>query len=88
MLLPRGKRREKLERWFAAGVERLSCLPWEKQNGLQWAQLPAKLRTSGQAMPIKDSLIAATVLVHGLIVATRNREDFQKSGIRVINPFV
>jgi len=39
-------------------------------------------------MPIKDSLIAATALVHGLIVATRNRDDFQKSGIRVINPFV
>ncbi len=88
LLLPRGKRRDKLERWFAAGVERLHCLPWERENGLRWAELLAKLRASGQAMPIKDSLIAATALVHGLVVATRNRDDFQKSGVRVINPFV
>jgi len=29
-------------------------------------------------MPIKDSLIAATALVHGLTVATRNRSDFER----------
>jgi predicted nucleic acid-binding protein len=39
-------------------------------------------------MPIKDSLIAATAIVHGLAVATRNRVDFAKAGVRVIDPFV
>jgi predicted nucleic acid-binding protein len=38
-------------------------------------------------MPIKDSLIAATALVHGLTVATRNRSDFEKAGVKVIDPF-
>jgi predicted nucleic acid-binding protein len=42
---------------------------------------------SGRAMPIKDSLIAATALVHGLVVATRNRADFEKAGVGVIDPF-
>ena len=38
-------------------------------------------------MPIKDSLIAATALVHGLVIATRNRIDFEKAGVKVIDPF-
>jgi predicted nucleic acid-binding protein len=38
-------------------------------------------------MPIKDSLIAATALVHGLIVVTRNEHDFKKAGMKVMDPF-
>ena len=88
LLLPKGKRRLRLERWFDAGVQRLHCLPWEGETGLRWAQLLAALRASGRAMPIKDSLIAATALLHGLVVATRNATDFQKTGVKVFNPFV
>ena len=88
LLLPKGKRRARLERWFDAGVQRLHCLPWEADTGLRWAELLARLRTSGRAMPIKDSLIAATALVHGLTVATRHRTDFEKAAVKVIDPFV
>ena len=38
-------------------------------------------------MPVKDSLIAATALVHGLVVATRNYADFSQAGVQVVNPF-
>ncbi|MEO6326148.1 MAG: plasmid stabilization protein [Thermoanaerobaculia bacterium] len=38
-------------------------------------------------MPIKDSLIAATALVHGLVMATRNRADFEKTGLEIVDPF-
>jgi predicted nucleic acid-binding protein len=87
LLLPRGKRRTNLERWFDAGVQRLRCLPWEAETGLRWAELLATLRASGRAMPMKDSLIAATALVHGLIVATRNRADFEKARVKIVDPF-
>lgn len=87
LVLPRGKRRTRLERWFEAGVQRVHCLPWEAETGLRWAQLVATLRASGRAMPIKDSLIAATALVHGLVVATRNRADFEKTGVKIVDPF-
>jgi predicted nucleic acid-binding protein len=86
-LLPKGKRRTRLEAWFDAGVQRLHCLPWEAEMGLRWAELLACLRASGRAMPIKDSLIAATALVHGLVVATRNRADFEPAGVKMIDPF-
>lgn len=87
LLLPKGARRTRLERWFDAGVQRLHCLPWEAETGLRWAELLAHLRAAGRAMPIKDSLIAATALVHGLIVATRNRADFEMAGVKIVDPF-
>jgi predicted nucleic acid-binding protein len=87
LLLPKGKRRASLERWFDEGVQRLHCLPWEAETGLRWAELLAALRKTGRAMPIKDSLIAATALVHGLIVATRNHTDFAKAGVKIVDPF-
>jgi predicted nucleic acid-binding protein len=34
-----------------------------------------------------DALIAATALVHGLTVVTRNVSDFKSSGVPLINPW-
>jgi predicted nucleic acid-binding protein len=34
-----------------------------------------------------DALIAATALVHGLTVATRNVADFERTGVGVFNPW-
>ena len=87
LVLPRGRRRVRLERWLDDGVGRLHCLPWDTATGLRWAQLLADLRVSGRSMPIKDSLIASTALVHRLTVATRNRRDFEKAGVKVTDPF-
>ena len=88
LILPHGKKRAALERWFDAGVGRLHCLPWDADTGLKWAELLAHLRKTGKAMPIKDSFIAATAMVHGLAIVTRNSIDFAKAGVRVIDPFV
>ena len=86
-LLPSGRRKERLERWFHSGIARILCLDWNAQTGLRWAELLAKLRSSETAMPIKESLIAASALQHGLTVATRDVADFTKAGVRVVNPF-
>lgn len=88
LFLPKGTRRTTLLEWFDAGIARIECLPWDVEAGLRWATLLADLRISGRAMPIKDSLIAATALVHDLIVATRNRVDFEKAGVKIVDPFV
>jgi predicted nucleic acid-binding protein len=86
-LLPAGKRRTRLERWFEEGVERIHCLGWEAATGLRWARLLAELRTNGRSMPIKDSMIAATALLHALAVVTLNRRDFEKAGVEIVDPF-
>jgi hypothetical protein len=37
--------------------------------------------------PERDALIAATALVHGLTVVTRNTADFEPMGVGVLNPW-
>lgn len=87
LLLPRSRRRQRLEEWFRQVVNGITCIPWEAETGLAWAQLLARLRKAGRAMPVKDSLIAATALRHGLTVVTRKTSDFRKAGVKLVNPF-
>jgi len=37
--------------------------------------------------PVRDGLIAATALVHGMMVVTRNVGDFVSAGVTVLNPW-
>ena len=37
--------------------------------------------------PVRDGLIAATALVHGMTVVTRNISDFASCGVALINPW-
>jgi predicted nucleic acid-binding protein len=85
--LPRGRKRSRLETWFAAVSEHIDCLPWDAAISQRWAQLVADLRRKGQSLPIIDSMIAATALTHGLTVATHNVRDFRKAGVPVLDPF-
>ncbi|MHB1538813.1 MAG: PIN domain-containing protein [Solirubrobacteraceae bacterium] len=86
LLLARGRRRTRLERWFEEGVQRLHCIPWEVSTGLRWAELLAMLRAQGRAMPIKDSFIAATALTQELAVVTLDRRDFDAVGVSIVDP--
>ena len=37
--------------------------------------------------PVRDALIAATALVHGMTVVTRNVADFEPTGVLMLNPW-
>ncbi len=37
--------------------------------------------------PERDALIAATSLIHGLTVVTRNIKDFRSIGVKLLNPW-
>jgi predicted nucleic acid-binding protein len=45
------------------------------------------LRRAGVSVSVKDSMIAATALVHRLTVVTRNRKGFKRAGVQVLDPF-
>ena len=35
----------------------------------------------------RDTLIAATALVHGMTIVTRNVMDFEQTGVKILNPW-
>jgi len=51
------------------------------------AQLWGRMRVPNHENAL-DKLIAATALIHSLCVVTRNHDDFHKTGVTVLNPFV
>lgn len=50
------------------------------------AQRSARLHVP-DPQPLRDGLIAATALVHGMTVATRNVSDFIASRVALLNPW-
>jgi hypothetical protein len=56
------------------GIDRRIAEHWGRLNA--WGSRPAV-----------DGLLAATALVHGLTVVTRNARDFASTGAKVLNPF-
>lgn len=85
-LLPRGKKRTRLQAWFSGGVKRLNCVPIDLATAEHWSTILADPKGRGRVMPAKDSLIAATAIQHHLVVATRNILDFQQTGVPTVNP--
>jgi len=86
--LPKSKRRGGLLEWLDTGVRYMAILDLDAKTGEHWAQLLADLRSKGRAMPVKDSLIAATALQYNLPIATRNTKDFAFAKVNVVNPFL
>jgi len=51
------------------------------------ARICAKLHVPDRRQE-RDALIAATALVHGMTIVTRNVADFAPTSVRIINPWV
>ena len=51
------------------------------------AQRSARLHVPDPRL-VRDGLIAATALVHGMVVATRNVADFEPMGVSALNPWI
>jgi predicted nucleic acid-binding protein len=87
LALPRGRKRTQLEQWFDDVAQTIDCLPWDGTISRRWAKLVVDLKQTGVKLPLLDSMIAATALHHELTVATRNTRDFQRAGVKVLDPF-
>jgi hypothetical protein len=83
-------RRAELNEWLTltlrpAFVGRV--LPVTEGILLKWRLLMEDGRKSGHTYSHPDLLLAATALQHGLTVVTRDRSDFDKAGVPVLNPW-
>ena len=53
-----------------------------------WGRLLGQAEQRGKPIPAIDAMIAATAVVHGLTVVTRNTDDMANCGIQIINPWL
>jgi predicted nucleic acid-binding protein len=72
-----------IEAWLVQVAASYNILPMDADIFRCWARLMH--RRSDKL--IEDAMIAATAVVHGLTVATRNVRDFEAFGVATLNPF-
>jgi predicted nucleic acid-binding protein len=87
--LATSKRRAGLERWFGDLRERFKgrILLVDEPVALEWGRITARAELAGTPVLSIDALIAATAIVHGLAVVTRNTSDIARTGAPVIDPW-
>ena len=73
-----------LEEWLYSVTEAFGerALPIETAITDEWGRLNA-----ARPIPVIDGLLAATAMVHGLTLVTRNESDVVGLGAAVLNPF-
>lgn len=77
-----GKAKE-IEGWLDDLAQTYNVLPVDAPIFRRWARLMHRRADHH----LEDALIAATALVRGLTVATRNVDDFTPFAVPLINPF-
>lgn len=88
--MPAGKKRDRLSRDYVALRSRFSTrvLPITDVVAERWGQISAEAGRAGKQVHVVDGLIAASALVSGLTVVTRNAGDFSATNVPVLNPWV
>lgn len=84
-----GARRDRLEgTWSHLWAHlALHVLPCDADVATQAGMLSALRERAGRHLGMADAQIAATALVHGVPLVTRNTKDFEGLGIEVIDPW-
>jgi predicted nucleic acid-binding protein len=90
-LLSQGStQRANLSQWLTNTIRPMfndRVLPVTEDIMFRWRVLMEDGRKSGHTFSQPDLIIAATALQHGLTVVTRDRSDFDKARVPVVNPW-
>lgn len=89
-LMDNGKRRDALANWLSEDLPLRfegRVLPVDEQVAFAWGDLMAQAKRIGRGLASMDGLIAATVQLHDLTLATRNTKDFERLGIELFDPW-
>jgi predicted nucleic acid-binding protein len=74
---------KEIEGWLDSVAHSFAVLPADAAVFRRWAQLVHRRADHH----LEDGLIAATALVRGLTVVTRNVDGFEPFGVLLVNPF-
>ena len=87
--LPAGARNDRLAQVLDRLLDLFAgrVLPFDQDAAHRYAEMAVRARTTGRPLPVSDGYIAATAAARGFSVATRNTQDFQGTGVDVIDPW-
>ena len=78
----------KIAAWFERFLaEQCQILPVTGDIARRGGDLRGRLQARGRPRTQADMLIAATAIVHGLTLVTRNEADFHGCDVPILNPF-
>jgi predicted nucleic acid-binding protein len=89
-LVSETKRRAELNDWLTHRVRPMfdqRVLPIAEDIMLQWRLMVEEGRKTGHTFSQPDLIIAATAIHHGLTIVTRDRSDYDRAGVPVVNPW-
>jgi toxin FitB len=89
-LLPKGKRRAAIAQAAEATfredfADRI--LPFDGESAREFARIIAVRRKLGRPISQPDAQIAAIARNCGAVMATRNTGDFERCGVKLVNPW-
>ena len=88
-LLKAGERQTELFDWLRWTEQHFAkrTLSVDADVARLWGKVAVETRRVGRQVKMADGLIAATALHHGMMVMTRNVNDFAPTGVQVVNPW-
>lgn len=89
-IMPASNRRAELETWLRDDVPEQFAgrvLSLDHDIFITWGKMMAQLKARGRPMSVMDSLVAATVAHHKMILVTRNIADFVHVDVSLFNPW-
>jgi len=84
------RRRDELNQWLTETVRPMfeqRILPVTEDIMFRWRVLVEEGRKLGHTYSQPDLIIAATALLHGLTIVTRDRGDFERARVPLVNPW-
>jgi len=85
-----GHRRRRLEVWLSEEIPLRfegRLLPVDAAVADRWGEVVARREAAGRPIGVMDAFIAATAVVHGLKLVTRNEADFRSAVNELVNPW-
>ncbi|MGB2622010.1 MAG: type II toxin-antitoxin system VapC family toxin [Candidatus Acidiferrum sp.] len=88
--MPTGRKSTRLREWLEMELtgrfeDRVVAI--DETVAATWGILLAKADAAGRPMGSMDGFLAATAVVHQMMLVTRNEMDFSAAGINTINPW-
>ena len=84
------KRSCKLRHWVDHDLKRRfggRILSFDYEAACRWGEISGKAESEGTPIPVVDAQMAATALMHGMTLVTRNISDVAPSGVLLLNPW-